>query len=328
MKLFSNLYIILRLWYYFFGIKEGVYMIIKRILISLLLVCFMQIQTFALADLDVIETHSNEIKNYSATTSNNAVNKEALEEAQKAYSAAGAADEIDIVPLFQNWTKREAQRKINNIGNKILIANNLDNFARFAVSGKESVNASANFHGVVEVYKGLLEYVETDDELAYVLGHEIAHITKDDSKNNIIRGVAIATAAIGAGAVVGANSSNRYRARNASTTASTTALGGVIAARAFSRGAEARADRLGIDYMVKAGYNPLAAISMMNKIMNRRWSGLSDHPSGNKRMIMAYQYIAKNYPKYLVAGYDSVSYKRAIQYINTKLKTNNKGNNI
>jgi hypothetical protein len=64
----------------------------------------------------------------------------------------------------------------------------------------------------------------------------------------------------------------------------------------------------------------MAAISIMNKIMNRRWDGLSDHPSGDKRLIAAYHYIAKTYPKYLVVGYDTSSYERAMTYIQSQLK--------
>lgn len=299
----------------------------RKILISLLLTAFISLQAGAMVD-DEIIIKSTEEKTYSTGASNNAINQKALEEAQKAYSAPEAEQEIDIVPLFQDWTKREAQRKVNNIGNKLLISNNLENFARFEVSKKEVPNAHADFHGTIVVYKGLLEYVETEDELAYVIGHELAHITQDDPKKGLLRKVAVVSAAVGAGAIAGANSPRSHSARNAASVGSVTAVGGVLTARAFTKGAEARADKLGIDYMVKAGYNPLASISMMNKIMNRRWSGISDHPSGSKRMITAYQYIAKKYPKYLIAGYDSISYKRAMQYINKKLANTKKESEI
>ncbi|MBR1424119.1 M48 family metallopeptidase [bacterium] len=292
----------------------------RKLLVSLMLASLMSYPAFALTDYDVIMTKSRE-QNYEATRSKNAVNQEALEEAQREYASAESELDIDIVPLFQDWTKRQAQRKINNIGNKLLISNNLDNFARFEVSRKEAVNASANFNGTVTVYKGLLEYVETDDELAYVLGHELGHITNDDSKKSIWRAVAATTVAVGATVAVAAASNSK------GATASTATGSGIAAgatSRVFSRRAETNADKRGIDYMVKAGYNPLAAISMMNKIMNRRWSGLSDHSSGSKRMLIAYQYIAEKYPKYLVAGYNSVSYDRAMVHINSQLAKKNK----
>ena len=79
-----------------------------------------------------------------------------------------------------------------------------------------------------------------------------------------------------------------------------------------------RYDISGIDFMVKAGYNPLAAISMMNKILDRTWDIVSYHPSGDKRMIAAYNYIEKKYPKYLEGGYDTISYQRAAAFIMKK----------
>ena len=304
-------------------------MFVRKILVSLLLASFVPIQAFAVVD-EVMVVRSSEDKTYEATVSKSAVNQEALEEAQKEYTSKESKQNVDIIPIFQNWTTRDVQRKVNNIGNKLLISNNLDNFARFEVSRKEAVNASANFHGVITVYKGLLEYVETDDELAYVIGHELGHVTNDDSKKSILRKGALTAAVVGGTILTAAVSGNHKAGRSTAVGLGSTA-GAVVVDRIYDRRAETNADRAGIDYMVKAGYNPLAAISMMNKIMNRRWSGLSDHSSGNKRMLMAYQYIAKKYPKYLIAGYDSISYERAMVHINKKLKnkySKNKGKSL
>ena len=183
------------------------------------------------------------------------------------------------------------------------------------MSRKQIVNASANFRGTIKVYNGLLDYVESEDELAYVLGHELGHVFYDDVKKMRIRNGLIIVSAVAAGTIVGANS----RPADAAGAAGATALGGGLISRKISKRVEARADITGIDFMTKAGYNPMAAISMMNKILNRRWDGFSDHPSGDKRLLAAYYYIAKTYPKYLVVGYDTVSYERAMAYIEKKL---------
>ena len=71
---------------------------------------------------------------------------------------------------------------------------------------------------------------------------------------------------------------------------------------------------------------------MMNKILNRSWDILSGHPSGDKRMIAAYNYIERKYPKYLAGGYDTISYQRALKYIlkrkaNYKIKQSQKKSN-
>ena len=242
--------------------------------------------------------------------------QKARKEAAIEYSSSVASQSINIKPYFEDWTTKEAQAKVNNIGTKLLLANDINDFVRFSVSRKEAVNATTNYNNVINVYKGLLEYVETEDELAYVIGHELGHVYKNDVRTAVIRrGVAIGT--ILAGAIV-AGTSGTSAGRNTGGGLILAGTGGGLVDRKLTKGQERRADLSGIDFMVKAGYNPLAAISMMNKILNRRWDILSDHPSGDKRIIYAYDYIAQKYPKYLDGGYDTISYQRALNYIKQK----------
>ena len=69
-----------------------------------------------------------------------------------------------------------------------------------------------------------------------------------------------------------------------------------------SKSYEYKADLSGIDYMVNAGYNPIAMITLMNKIgIESVWDcGLEiSHPKTSKRLMKDYEYIYKKYPKYL-----------------------------
>ena len=295
---------------------------IKKVLSLFLLGAFMSLQCGTLASDYVEIERSHSKKDYSSSGGDvykPKVTEEQLkarEEARNAYSSEMADMSVDMVPMFDDWTAREALAKINNIGTKIVLANEIDDFVRFSVSRKEVVNASASYHGEVQVYRGLLNYVETEDELAYVLGHELGHIYKKDPRTGMIRRGVVAVGLI-AGVALAASGGPQAR-RNTGDGLILASMGGLAADAKMTKIQEARADINGIDFMVKAGYNPLAAISMMNKILDRTWDFGKYHPSGDKRMIAAYNYIEKKYPKYLEGGYDTISYERAITFIMKK----------
>lgn len=289
----------------------------NKFLICLLSLCFLSANISFAEKVYELE-YSNSQKDYS--TSGSKVYKiqvseeqmKARNDAKQEYSSSIADMSVNIVPMFDKWTTKEALAKVNNIGTKLLLANDIDDFVRFSVSRKEAVNAYANYSGEIQVYNGLLNYVETEDELAYVLGHELGHVYKKDSRTKMIRrGVEIGALATGIVLASAGSGGSRKAGKGLIIGAGT----GALAEGKLTKFQESRADINGIDFMVKAGYNPLAAISMMNKILNRNWDIISDHPSGDKRMIAAYNYIEVKYPKYLKGGYDTISYQRALQYI-------------
>lgn len=224
---------------------------------------------------------------------------------------------VDIIPYCENWSSEYANKQINRIGSKLIQANNIEKDITFVVSDDKDANASANLKNVITVNLGLLKYVETEDELAYVIGHEMGHISKNHVKKSLARNIAIKTAGI-AGSVLtvaGIFSDSVKMAKSGAIVTGSAIVGGV-ANKSLSRGQETKSDSTSIDYMVKAGYNPLASISILNKISGNYFDIFSDHPSGGKRIKKAYKYIAKNYPEYLEKGYNSTSYQRALQYIN------------
>jgi hypothetical protein len=83
------------------------------------------------------------------------------------------------------------------------------------------------------------------------------------------------------------------------------AYGGVIkvvAMKANSKKYDYKADLNAVDYMVKSGYNPIAAIVATGKINPEPlwdWGFMFSHPKGSKRMLAIYKYIYVKYPKYL-----------------------------
>ena len=84
---------------------------------------------------------------------------------------------------------------------------------------------------------------------------------------------------------------------------------------------EYKADLAGIDYMVKAGYNPVAMITIMNKIGNESvwdWGGSTSHPKTSKRLMKDYEYIYKKYPNYLKSDMTKSIYYKT--WVNTAEK--------
>lgn len=252
---------------------------------------------------------------YKGTVTKSGVNEDLRKEAAAEYSSQESEIEVNFNPMFKDWDSKKAQTLIYTTGERLLISNNIEDFARFEVSKKLVVNATTNYHGTITLYSGLLRYVENEDELAYVMGHELGHVTADDVKKGIMRRAALIGATAVGTALVGAYSNKKTAAATGASMAGVATLADLK----FSRGQEARADRAAIDYMTKAGYNPLAAISMQNKIMARRWDFVSTHPGGDKRMFMAYKYIQLKYPKYIPVGFNTSAYNRGMVVVNKML---------
>lgn len=155
------------------------------------------------------------------------------------------------------------------------------------------INAFCMAGGKMAVYTGLLEKVKpTDDELAQVMGHEIAHAlanhTAEKMSVDILTKIAVATATV---AVAAASNGTQQQNNNQVQTANQLAI---LAGSAFvtlpnSRGAETEADKLGIEIAAQAGYHPAASITLWEKMMEatgnkNKGDFLSTHPSPPNRI--------------------------------------------
>lgn len=209
-----------------------------------------------------------------------------------------------------NWDSATAQKRLNNIAYKIIKSNSLPSGISVKVSNDENANAYANINKEIYVFKGMLNYATTDDEIAAVLSHEIGHIVNGhNAKQSILNSVI--------SSVTG------------SVTPETNAQAiGVVAAEQlssshFSRKDEYEADITAVDLLVKAGYNPLALISVLNKICGNYIDVMSTHPTGEKRLMNVYDYTSYNYPILAKKGYATDSYKKAYALINLNVQERN-----
>jgi len=102
-------------------------------------------------------------------------------------------------------TSKEAKR-VNKIGQRLLAKLGKTPYHfNFIISPRQEVNAYAVPGGAVVILKGLLKQVKSDDELAGVIGHEIAHIVHRDSLKQIVH-----NAGIGIGLEMEERNSTKY----------------------------------------------------------------------------------------------------------------------
>lgn len=217
--------------------------------------------------------------------------------------------EVTTTIAKTDWDSEASLLRVNNIGQKILKANNLPDTITFKVSDDESINAYANIEKEVYVFRGLLEYVQSDDELAGVIAHELGHIVNAHCAKQTVINVIAST--------LKPNTDNAKLNTTIQTAQQLSLL-------KVSRNDEYEADRTAVDLLVKAGINPLSTISVLNKICGNYFDLLQTHPSGEKRLLSIYDYTNYNYPQIVKAGYKEESYNKALLVINNTLEKRNK----
>jgi predicted Zn-dependent protease len=164
------------------------------------------------------------------------------------------------------------------------------------VLSANEVNAWCMPGGKMAVYTGLIEQLQiTDDELAAVMGHEIAHALREHARERMGRQQATAM-----GATVGSAVLEAFTGVNPGQ------LGDTFAQAMFvlpnSREHEQEADRIGVELAARAGYDPRAAVSLWQKMANvgggqpPQW--LSTHPSHETRIRDLQDYAQRVLPLY------------------------------
>jgi predicted Zn-dependent protease len=127
--------------------------------------------------------------------------------------------------------------------------------------------------GTLIISVGLLELLETEDELAFVMGHELAHAIYRHSQHDwykkaqyyaVVNGAAIDTISQGAAALGGHTGQNVLRGIDVAQ--HLVKLSGNVLMPQMAKEDEDAADALGFDLMVKAGYDPEAPLAVMDKL--------------------------------------------------------------
>lgn len=192
------------------------------------------------------------------------------------------------VPVDESGDKAMLQR-LQTIVNRISKVSHLPDLPyEVHLADAPIVNAWAAPGGKIMVYSGLwdpkkgLVNQESDDEIAAVLAHEISHVTARHVTESLTKNMTImlagqvAASAITAGAsATGGNLFGQFFS-----------AGYNIYAPSYSRKNEYEADRIGLFYMAKAGYDPRAAVALWKRAAQKRGDATSifaSHPSSGAR---------------------------------------------
>lgn len=154
----------------------------------------------------------------------------------------------------------------------------------------KQINAFAMAGGKVGVFSGLYKIIENDDQLASVIAHEISHVTAKHIHQRLSQEMLVNTgAAVGSVAMLGTGANIlTVEAMN-----QVYGLSAGVTGLAFDRAKEKEADRIGLIYMARAGYNPEESVKVLDKLdaavedggKNAPPTILSTHPSNPERIL-------------------------------------------
>jgi predicted Zn-dependent protease len=144
-----------------------------------------------------------------------------------------------------------------------------------------AINAFAMPGGKIGVFTGIFKVATNQDELGAVLGHEVAHVTRDHSLERANRTQVTQNAAVFGSDILDASTGWE--------TTDLMVMGAELGLlRPYGRSQEGEADLVGLEYMAAAGFDPRASIMLWTNMANENPAGppewLSTHPSGDSRI--------------------------------------------
>ncbi|MEE2691316.1 MAG: M48 family metallopeptidase [Pseudomonadota bacterium] len=186
-------------------------------------------------------------------------------------------------PKYVNRVKRVAPRIIQASGNN-------PSAWEVQVFDSKQLNAFALPGGKIGFYTGILDIMDNDDQIACVMGHEVAHVNYNHSGERYSQSTLAQTGLTVAQVAVG---DSRYQSQIMGVLGMGASLGVILP---YSRKHELEADKFGLRYMHRAGYNPDEAIKFWQKMSSQKSGAppeiLSTHPSDATRIAQLQREIA------------------------------------
>lgn len=212
-------------------------------------------------------------------------------------SSLGATAWADVTKKEKVSTDAKYVSRLNRVAPKILAAagENPRNWD-YKVFDSKQLNAFALPGNHFAVYTGLMDLMENDDQLATVVGHEVAHVRANHGGERVSQQLGANFALTAAQTAIGSGSQMGQVAMGA---LGVGAQYGVLLP--FSRKHELEADRLGVIYMNRAGYNPNEALKFWTKMSAAGGAKppefASTHPADSTRIQQIKDVIATLPPR-------------------------------
>lgn len=200
----------------------------------------------------------------------------------------------EITRYYGIYEDQALQEYVDAVGQRVARASDLPDMEwHFVVLDDGSINAFTTGGGYVYLFRGLLTYLNSEAELAAVIGHEIAHVVARHPARGATKSAAASILTIAAIVLTGSP-----------VVADLASIGSAAWVQGYGREAEAEADAFGMKYMVRAGYDPHAMRKVFEafkaqesfEIASARKEGrepniyhgvFSDHPAPDDRAAAA-----------------------------------------
>jgi predicted Zn-dependent protease len=164
-----------------------------------------------------------------------------------------------ILQTMGAYNNPELQEYVNSVGQKLAKASDRPKLEyTFTVLDTEDVNAFAIPGGFVYISRGILPYLNSEAELAAVLGHEIGHVTARHASKQQAQGTLAGIASVATAIVT------RQPALG-----DLTNVAGEAVVRGYGRDMELEADKLGAEYLARTGYDPVAITTVIGTLKDQ-----------------------------------------------------------
>ncbi len=218
--------------------------------------------------------------------------------------ARGAEEQYGLYP------DPELQQRVNDIGQKLAKVSDRPAliYSFKVLHGEElekdaRINAFAAPGGYIFIFKEMVDFVETDEALAAILAHEIAHICAKDGVMKLQS--SLGTLGLQILAIAGQTDRRTY-------VKSQVAIAQLM--MQYSREAETRADERSVEYLRRAGYNPEVAITFMEKMLEKKMSD----PIRRYHYFRSHPYVSERIATLKKAVYGTIDFD---DYMNQQVDT-------